>query len=59
MPVEEYNLGGYAIVTVETDDGVVTCTCPELDPHPVMNISEGANLPCEVTRYIYMKFYQV
>lgn len=52
MPIHTYNFGEYATVEVESDTGVMTCTCPEVDPHPEMLVEMKNWLPCIVTRWV-------
>lgn len=46
-----YSYGEYADVTVNNETGDMTCTCPEVPEHGPMNVSQGENLPCIVTRF--------
>jgi hypothetical protein len=51
MSVVTYSFGEYATVTVDIESGDMTCNCPELETHPSMNVSQGSEQPCIVTRY--------
>ncbi len=48
-----YSFGEYATVEVITETGSMSCTCPEVDPHPAeMNVADANWLPCVVTRWV-------
>ena len=52
MPIVTYTFGEYATVVVDDENGSMTCTCPEVDPHGEMNVSMLNWLPCIVTRWV-------
>ena len=52
MPITTYTFGEYATVEVDDETGVMTCTCPEVDPHGEMQVESGNLLPCTVTRWV-------
>jgi hypothetical protein len=52
MSTVTYNFGEYATIEVNIETELITCTCPEVDPHGEMYIADGDLLPCVVTRWV-------